>query len=68
MLLKTYIYLIHLNSGSKSVTACCFGGEDLTDLYVSTAKLFDPVKNKLKLYRHILKFHKCTVDLTSSIF
>ena len=27
--------------GSKSVTAACFGGEGLTDLYVTTAKLFD---------------------------
>lgn len=26
---------------TKSVTACCFGGDDLSDLYVTTAKLFD---------------------------
>ncbi len=28
--------------GAKSVTACCFGGPDLGDLYVTTARLFDP--------------------------
>jgi sugar lactone lactonase YvrE len=27
---------------SKSVSAVCFGGHDLNDLYVTTAKLFDP--------------------------
>jgi len=26
---------------SKSITAACFGGHDLNDLYVTSAKLFD---------------------------
>ncbi len=27
--------------GSKSVTACCFGGDSLGDLFVTTAKMWD---------------------------